>query len=286
MSNLLDEIPDHIDRYIVTLVMLTIIFVVFLLWSFERTRFSNIIAGIGVIVSFIAIIVNRYNSNQQGKWLRRQNDQLDEQIDELRKRRLQPQYDERVEIINNAIDSIETNLEHLEKGDVTYDFERILDLSEINPQHKDYFESHFSELAGELERQSSLESELRSSYETVQDEIRFYAERYMKEKADSESRPTGWLIDQILTFSRPSPKEVREKFGVSSRNDTDIQFEIIETHHNTKKPGIFAPFDKPDNIVSKPSWMNNYIETRQDLIDYYKRIKGTLEAIRQEQTNQ
>ncbi|MFC6905998.1 hypothetical protein [Halalkalicoccus tibetensis] len=95
----------------------------------EPTTQSNIFEGIGVVVALLSICASHYQ-------MKTKQESTERQIRELQKKRLQPEYEERVEIIDNSIAKASQNIECLTGKGFTGNIDTIFELENIEPYHQ------------------------------------------------------------------------------------------------------------------------------------------------------
>lgn len=102
-------------------------------------------------------------------------------------------------------------------------------------------------------------------------------ERYIDKNSKRDTDSTNWLIETIVTFSKPTGEEVEEHFGITRDGDKiTVQRNISETQDDSGS-GIFH--HKP-----QPEWIQEYVEAKNKAIEYFRRQRKTLREIKRDQT--
>lgn len=102
-------------------------------------------------------------------------------------------------------------------------------------------------------------------------------EIFIDKHSKSNSDPTDWMIEQILTFSDVKGTDIEEEFGISrDSKKTPLQNSISGTQRNSG-PGIFL--HKP-----QPEWIQEYVEAKNEAIEYFQRQIEILREMKRDQT--
>ncbi|MFC6905999.1 hypothetical protein [Halalkalicoccus tibetensis] len=124
----------------------------------------------------------------------------------------------------------------------------------------------------ELLRQ--LERKQREARRELQNhpEVELFVDEHSTEGAD----PIDWLIDQIVSFSDTSWEEIEEHFGIQ-RDSSKIPVQnAISATQRCNVSGIF--YHKP-----QPDWMQEYIDKKEETVEYFKHQREMLNDIRYQQ---
>lgn len=126
MSKPTEQISNNTDRLLTIIIIVILVVVLGAVWEFsqESPSLSNIIDTIGILAALLGLVYSHYQSN-------RKYNQSEEQIEELRKTRLQPEYKERSRIIDEAIEVAQENLNRLSGDGFTGNLDRVIELESL-----------------------------------------------------------------------------------------------------------------------------------------------------------
>lgn len=270
MPELIERISDNSDWLLWVIIILIIPVLVVFFWELSQDPQSprNIFDIAAILATLLTLGYSHYQSNRR--------------IEELRKTRLQPEYEERRRIIDEAIEAAQENINRLsydEEDEFTGDFEKVLDLGSLPPNHQKYFEKNHPDFVNDLKNRQKHERELGTLRSKVRRNLRNEREVdiFVEDHLGSNPDSTDWLIDQILTFSKVTEDELEDEFGiVSDTGRAPVQQDISSTQRN-RGSGIFLHAPQPD-------WMREYVETKDEAIEYFQQQIKTLEEIKRDQT--
>lgn len=277
MSKSIEQIFDNLDGLLWILIGVILLFGVGAVWGLlqEPLSLSNIFNAGGILVALLTLGYSHYQSN-------RRYDQTEDQIEELRKTRLQSEYKERSRIIDEAIEIAQKNnrcLSGYKEGEFTGEFESVLELESLDANHQKYFEENHQKFVESLKKQQKYENKLRRLQPKTRTKLEKsrHIEIFVDEHSKSDSDPTEWLIEQIVTFSEVTYDDLEERFDITRDSDKIEVSNSIRGSQENKGPGIFL--EKP-----QPEWMQEYIRAKNETSQYFRSQIETLREIKRDQT--
>lgn len=274
MSQLAERIFDNINWVLGFIIIATIAVFVGIIWELlqESPSPRDIFDTVGVFVALLGLCFSQYQSN-------RRYNQAEERIDELRKKRLQPEYKERSRIIDEAIETAQENISRLSGDEFAGDLDRVLELESLAANHQEYFEENHPDFVGNLNEYKRYENKLNRLQSNVRAKLEDSreVEMFVDDHSELDSDPTSWMIEQIVTFSDVTWNDIEERFGiVKNRGKIPVQNSISNTQKGNGS-GMF--FHEP-----QPEWMQEYVEAKDETIQYFNCQIETLKEIKRDQT--
>lgn len=277
MAESTERISDNSDWLLRIIIAIIIAVSVVFIWELLQDPISlrNIFDIGAILATLLTLGYSHYQS-------RRRYNQAEEGIDELRKTRLQRVHRERERIIDEAIEAAQENIDKLDEhseGSFTGDLDRILELESIPAQYREYFETNHPDFVESLKKRQKHENELNRLKSPVYVELQDDpdVERYIDKHSKQDTDPTDWLIETIVTFSHVSMDDIENEFGITRESTKiDVQREISATQDN-RGSGIFQHRQQPE-------WIQDYVEAKNNTIEYFRRQQKTLREIKSDQT--
>lgn len=273
MQKSAEGIPNNVDWLVGVIIVAIIIVIGGAIWGFtqEPPSLRDVIDTGGILVALLGLVYSHYQAN-------RRYEQSEHQIEEMRRTRLQPEYKERSQIIDEAIERAQDNINLLYDGGFEGDFDRVLELESLSANHQKYFEEEHPEFVKKLREFTTHERELNR----LQSQTKFnleessFVDDFINKHSKSDAHPRDWLIEQIITFSTPDMDEIEEELGITNFSDkVPVQNGISDTQRG--HAGIF-PYDPP------PKWMQEYVEAKDSADEYFRSQREELKQIKRSQT--
>lgn len=274
MQKSAEGIPNNVDWLLGVIIVAILIVVGGAVWEFtqEPPSLRDVIDTGGILVALLGLGYSHYQAN-------RRYEQSKHQIEEMRKTRLQPEYKERSQIIDEAIENAQNNIDRLYGDGFEGDFDRVLELESLSANHQKYFEENYPEFVNELREFTQHERELSRLQSRTELKLKesSFVDEFVDEHSKSDSDPKDWLIKQIVTFSEVDMDNIEEELGIIRSSDKiSVQNSISGTQRGSGS-GVF-PY-KP-----QPEWMQEYIEARDNADEYFRSQIKRLKQIKRSQT--